>query len=119
MILLVREISNDKSLAPLQLIDAVVERNAYGRQYESFVDVGEFGANGSAEKLPMVFIRAPKFVSVGARAEVLGYCRGDAVVVRQGNVIATAFHPELTNSLRFQQYFLSLSQNPKAGKSQR
>jgi len=113
MILLAGKVTNDDRLAPLKLINIEVERNAYGRQIESFVAEGEFGANGSSESLPMVFIRAPKVVAVGEGVEVLGTCRNDAVIVRQGNVIATSFHPELTRSGRFQEFVLSLIREPK------
>ncbi len=108
MILLASKVTNDDRLAPLGLIDIEVERNAYGRQIESFVAPGEFSVNGSPEQLPMVFIRAPKVVSVGEGVEVLGTCRDVAVIVKQGNAVATSFHPELTQSSRFQQYILSL-----------
>lgn len=111
MILLANKVTNDDRLEPLELINIEVERNAYGRQIESFVGDGEFSANGTSESLPMVFIRAPKVVSVGEGVEVLGKCREDAVIVRQGNVIATSFHPELTKSRRFQKYILSLISN--------
>jgi 5'-phosphate synthase pdxT subunit len=108
MILLANQIDNDPLLSPLQLINITVDRNAYGRQYESFVDDGEFTLNGKSEKLEMVFIRAPKVVSIGEGVQVLGKCRNDVVIVQQGKVIATAFHPELTESTKFQRYFLSL-----------
>jgi 5'-phosphate synthase pdxT subunit len=108
MILLASKVTNDRSLSPLNLIDIEVERNAYGRQIESFVAVGEFSVEGSGEPLPMVFIRAPKVISTGEGVEILGTCRDETVIVRQGNAIATSFHPELTDSQRFQEFFLSL-----------
>ena len=108
MILLAAEVVNDPTLTPFKLLNVSVDRNAYGRQYESFIDVGEFTANGKSEKLEMVFIRAPKFVAVGDDVEILGHCRGEMTVVRQGKVLASAFHPELTKSTRFQEYFLSM-----------
>jgi pyridoxal 5'-phosphate synthase pdxT subunit len=108
MILLASQIDNDPRIEPLRLIEMTVDRNAYGRQYESFVDFGEFSANGKSEKLEMVFIRAPKVTAIGNGVAVIGRCRGDAVIVQQDKVIASAFHPELTRSTRFQEYFLSL-----------
>lgn len=108
MILLGREIRNDRITQPLKLLDIVTERNAYGRQFDSFVDTGKFVANGTTEKLEMVFIRAPKIVEIGAEVEVLGMWQEEVTIVRQGNIIATSFHPELSDSLRFQKYFLSL-----------
>ncbi len=108
MILLARTIDNDPRLAPLDLLNVTVDRNAYGRQYDSFVDTGEFTANGRSEKLEMVFIRAPKITEVGEGVKVLGTCRNDSVIVQQDKVVATTFHPEMTKSTRFQQFFLSL-----------
>ncbi len=108
MILLGREITNDDFVQPLNLIDIVTSRNAYGRQYESFVASGEFSAHSELEKLEMVFIRAPKIVSLGDDVQVLGKYQDEVTIVQQDKVVATAFHPELTDSTRFQEYFLSL-----------
>lgn len=108
MILLANKVENDPRLTPLGLLNITVDRNGYGRQFDSFVDMGEFKIGGNNEKLEMVFIRAPKIASVGEGVEVLGTCRKEPVIVQQGKVIATAFHPEMTKSVRFQQYFLSL-----------
>jgi 5'-phosphate synthase pdxT subunit len=108
MIMLATQVENDPDLTPLGLLDITVDRNGYGRQYDSFVDDGEFTVNGKTQKLEMVFIRAPKVSAVGGGVQVLGKCRKEPVIVRQGKVIATAFHPEMSKSTRFQQYFLSL-----------
>ena len=108
MILLGREITNDDFVQPLNLIDIVTSRNAYGRRYESFVVSGEFSAHSELEKLEMVFIRAPKIVSLGDDVQVLGKYQDEVTIVQQDKVVATAFHPELTDSTRFQEYFLSL-----------
>lgn len=108
MILLATQIDNDPDLTPLGLLNITVDRNGYGRQFDSFVDNGEFTVNGKTKKLEMVFIRAPKVSVVGEGVQVLGKCRKEPVIVQQGKVIATAFHPEMTNSTKFQQYFLSL-----------
>ena len=77
------------------LIDIDVERNAYGRQRESFEAV----ADGDA-RLPLVFIRAPRIVRVGPHVRVLATLKGEPILVRQGNVTAATFHPELTNDSR-------------------
>ena len=82
----------------LGLINMTVERNAYGRQADSFVDEVEAPSLGGA--LPAVFIRAPKIREVGAGVEVLGRRGDDPVLVRQGNVVAATFHPELTPDVR-------------------
>lgn len=108
MILLAKHINNDPTLTPLDLLDITVDRNGYGRQLDSFIDDGDFTVGGKTERLEMVFIRAPKIVAVGTDVVVLGTCRGEITIVKQGKTLATAFHPEMTTSLRFQEYFLSL-----------
>ncbi|MDQ5858436.1 MAG: pyridoxal 5'-phosphate synthase glutaminase subunit PdxT [Acidobacteriota bacterium] len=78
----------------LGVLDIAVERNAYGRQVDSFV--GEVEAPSLGGRLPAVFIRAPKIRRVGQGVEVLATREGEPVLVRQGNVVAATFHPELT-----------------------
>lgn len=82
----------------LGLIDIGVERNGYGRQADSFV--GEVDAPSLGAPLPAVFIRAPRIRRIGAGVERLGALRGEPVLVRQGNVVAATFHPELTGDDR-------------------
>lgn len=108
MIMLATQVENDPGLSPLGLLDITVDRNGYGRQFDSFVDNGDFTVNGKTQKLEMVFIRAPKISTIGEGVQVLGKCRREPVIVQQGKVIATSFHPEMTNSTKFQHYFLSL-----------
>ncbi|MCZ9347013.1 pyridoxal 5'-phosphate synthase glutaminase subunit PdxT [Streptomyces sp. TRM76130] len=88
-------------------IDMIVRRNAFGRQNESFeaaVDVK--GVDG--DPVQGVFIRAPWVESVGAAAEVLAEHDGHIVAVRQGNALATSFHPELTGDHRVHRLFTDL-----------
>ncbi|MFF9393786.1 pyridoxal 5'-phosphate synthase glutaminase subunit PdxT [Streptomyces griseoluteus] len=88
-------------------IDMIVRRNAFGRQNESFeaaVDVK--GVEGAP--VQGVFIRAPWVESVGAAAEVLAEHDGHIVAVRQGNVLATSFHPELTGDHRVHALFVDM-----------
>ncbi len=92
-IVLAREVTNPAQKA-LGVLDIVVERNAYGRQADSFV--GEVDAPALGGRLPGVFIRAPKIRRVGDGVEVLATREGEPVLVRQGNVVAATFHPELT-----------------------
>jgi len=96
-ILLAREVSNPAQKG-LGLLDIAVERNAYGRQADSFVGEVESPALGGA--LPAVFIRAPRIRRVGEGVEVLATLRGEPVLVRQRNVVAATFHPELTEDTR-------------------
>jgi len=94
-IVLAREVANPVQKG-LGLIDIVIERNAYGRQVDSFV--GEIEAPELGGRVPAVFIRAPRIRQTGPSVEVLGRHGEDreAVLVRQGHVVAATFHPELT-----------------------
>jgi 5'-phosphate synthase pdxT subunit len=94
----------------LGLLDVTVERNAYGRQIDSFET--EIELEGSTERLHAVFIRAPRFSRLGPGVEVLA-SRSDgsateAVLVRQGRILAATFHPELTGDRRLQRLFMDL-----------
>jgi 5'-phosphate synthase pdxT subunit len=96
-IVLAREVSNPPQKG-LGLVDVAVERNAYGRQVDSFI--AEVACPALGAPLPAVFIRAPRIRAVGGGAEVLGSYAGQPVLVRQGNVAVATFHPELTNDRR-------------------
>ena len=88
------------------VLDVAVRRNAFGRQVDSFeTDLDVAGLAGSA--FPAVFIRAPVIERVGAGVEVLAAVDGKPVLCRQGAVLATAFHPELSGDLRLHQFFLA------------
>jgi 5'-phosphate synthase pdxT subunit len=112
MILLAREAS-DLEYPTLQVMDIEVLRNAYGRQVDSFeadIDVAALGE----EPFHAVFIRAPVVASTGPRVEVLACVNNETdgtaspVALRQGQLVATSFHPELTPDPRFHQYFLDI-----------
>jgi len=105
-ILLSNEVIGNDTV-PLRLIDVAIERNAYGRQIDSFVAHAPCPALGPPE-LEMVFIRAPIVRRVGAGVEVLAYWRDDPVFLRQGNVLLTTFHPELTEDPRVHRFFASM-----------
>jgi 5'-phosphate synthase pdxT subunit len=93
----------------LRLMDMEVERNAFGRQVDSFEAVLDVPDLGPAP-YPAVFIRAPRIVRLGARARALATLDdGTVVAARQERLLATAFHPELTDDLRFHQYFLQIA----------
>ncbi|GAA2856850.1 pyridoxal 5'-phosphate synthase glutaminase subunit PdxT [Nonomuraea rubra] len=87
-------------------IDMVVRRNAFGRQVHSFESDLDFAGT----PVHAVFIRAPWVESIGADVEVLGRCEpGDRIVaVRQGPLLATSFHPELTGDVRVHRYFVDM-----------
>lgn len=88
----------------LAVMDITAKRNAYGRQLGSFSTEGEFQGIG---RIPMTFIRAP-YISSADGAEFLAAVDGKAVAARQGNMIVTAFHPELTSDARVHGYFLDM-----------
>lgn len=109
MILLATEIADagvpGREALPLGGIDMTVRRNAFGRQVDSFeVDVEFSGLDGPAHA---VFIRAPWVERVGPDVEVLARAAGHPVAVRQGRVLATAFHPEVTGDRRVHQMFVA------------
>ncbi len=106
MILLAKEI-NGSDQWRLGLMDITVQRNAFGRQVDSFE--AELSVAGLADgPVRAVFIRAPFVTRVGEGVEVLARFEDKIVIVRQGNLLATAFHPELTSDSRVQQYFLDM-----------
>jgi 5'-phosphate synthase pdxT subunit len=107
-ILLAREVVSPAQRS-LGLLDAVVERNAYGRQIDS--TIVEAASLLGGEPLEMVFIRAPRIESVGKDVEVLARRGDDPVLVRQGRVMAATFHPELSRDQRVHQEFLKLILN--------
>ncbi len=93
----------------LGFIDIVARRNAYGRQIDSFLALGvPLTDDLSAEPLEMVFIRAPKIARVNPGVTSLAECRGEVVLARQGSVLVSSFHPELTQDRRVHQYFLQM-----------
>lgn len=108
MILLASEILDGRSdQHSFSAIDISVRRNAFGRQVDSFessisTPIGEFHG---------VFIRAPRIERVGANVEVIGTLGEEPVLVRQGNVLAASFHPELTGDARLHEYFVTTVSN--------
>lgn len=96
----------------LHLMDIQVERNAFGRQVDSFeIDLeAPFLKNGVNNPYHAVFIRAPIITSVDGQAEVLLKLPDERIVAAQhGKLLATSFHPELTSDTRFHQYFVELA----------
>jgi 5'-phosphate synthase pdxT subunit len=89
------------------VLDAVVRRNGYGRQAQSFQADLVFGS-GEGPLLPTVFIRAPLVVSVGPEVEVLASLNDAPVLVREGHLLASAFHPELTPDRRVHRLFAEM-----------
>jgi 5'-phosphate synthase pdxT subunit len=103
-ILLAREVESPRQFS-LGFIDITVERNAYGRQRESFVGTGQATLEGRPAPLEMVFIRAPRIRRVGPGVETLARHGDEPVLTRQGSVLAGTFHPELTDDPAVHRYF--------------
>ena len=107
MILMSRGVSGN-GVVSLGLMDVEVKRNAFGRQLESFETKLTIPVLGE-ELFPGVFIRAPLIEKANSNVEVLARLEDDTMVAaRQGKLLASAFHPELTEDLRFHQYFLDI-----------
>jgi pyridoxal 5'-phosphate synthase pdxT subunit len=107
LILVAKDVRNPAQFS-FGFIDVGVERNAYGRQRESFEAVGEGYLEGTAKPLKMVFIRAPRIMGLGAKVDVLATWQREPVMARQGNILVASFHPELTGDLAVHRYFLEM-----------
>ena len=107
LILLASRLTEDRP-EPLGLMDIAVRRNGFGRQVDSFeTDLDIAGVDGGP--LHAVFIRAPRIVETGPAVRTLAsLADGAPVVVRQGNLLASAFHPELTGDARMHGYFVGM-----------
>jgi pyridoxal 5'-phosphate synthase pdxT subunit len=95
----------------LGLLDAVIERNAWGRQVDSFEARVEATAELGGE-MDAVFIRAPRFLALFPEVEVLARYAGEPVLVRQGRVVAATFHPELTRSRALHRFLARIASAP-------
>ena len=107
MILMAAKV-DDGRVKTLNLLDIEVERNAYGRQIDSFIDELDVTTNGQAFSMRGVFIRAPRIKNMGEEVEVLASVNGEPVLVQEGHHMAAAFHPELTGETRIHNYFSTL-----------
>jgi len=114
-LILIADHVTDPSQRSLQLLDVDVERNAYGRQADSFEADVETSI-GKDEPLRAVFIRAPRVTRQGPEVQVLARANGDPVLVRQGRVLGATFHPEMTQDLRVHRYFVEEVQNHRTTK---
>jgi len=104
VILLATEVTSPSQVS-LGLLDVTVERNAYGRQVDSHMSEEPCPELGP-DPLPMVFIRAPVIRRTGPGVSVLARHRGEPVLVREGRILASTFHPELSEDERVHRYFL-------------
>jgi 5'-phosphate synthase pdxT subunit len=111
VILLAREVLNPPQRS-LGLLDATVERNAYGRQIDSVIITAETALAGGP--LEMVFIRSPRIRETGSGVEVLARRDGFPVLVRERNILAATFHPELSHDRRVHRLFVEAVTATKA-----
>lgn len=114
LILLAREVENPAQFS-LGFIDVAVERNAYGRQRESFEAHGTASLGGRSTPIEMVFIRAPRIRRVGAGVETLARHGDEPVMARQGTVLVATFHPELTTDSTVHAYFCEMVKRAREG----
>ncbi len=91
---------------PLGLIDIHVDRNAYGRQINSFIDNVRICVNGTETPFEAVFIRAPKIIAYAPSVTPLGRHGEDVVMARNEHILVASFHPELTDDTRIHNYFI-------------
>lgn len=107
LILLSTEVTSPAQKS-MGLLDASIERNAYGRQLDSFETELQIPVLGP-DSFHGVFIRAPIIKSVGKKVEILARHSENPVFIRRGNILATTFHPELSGDTRLHEYFLQMS----------
>lgn len=112
MILLAKEIDNHKDQFSFGFMDITVQRNAYGRQIDSFEEDLVIPKLGK-KPFRTVFIRAPKILKTGKNVESLAKHNGDHILVREKNILAGSFHPELTEDTRVYEYFLEMVKSRK------
>ncbi len=112
MVLMARQVIDGVEKQPkLELMDIQVKRNAFGRQKESFET--ELNFKPFEQTLTGVFIRSPLVREAGEGVEIMAAIPEGIVAARQGNLLATSFHPELTNDTRIHQYFVDMCRNIK------
>ncbi|MDH6458755.1 5'-phosphate synthase pdxT subunit [Fusobacterium sp. PH5-7] len=110
MILLAEKLSNSE-VVHFGVMGIEVKRNAYGRQLGSFETLGDF--KGIDKKVKMVFIRAPYVENIKEGAEILSVVNGNITAVREKNMLAVSFHPELTDDTSVHEYFLDIVKKNK------
>ncbi len=114
LIILAKEIVGEKS--GFGYININVERNAYGRQidsFEEFLDLNLNNGTTDSVKFKSIFIRAPKISGLAKDVKILARLKEEAVLAQSNNVLVCAFHPELTQDLRIHKYFIEMIKNSK------
>jgi pyridoxal 5'-phosphate synthase pdxT subunit len=113
-ILLAKEVTHPTQQS-LGVLDATVERNAYGRQVDSIIETVDTSLEGGPMEL--VYIRAPRIVKTGTGVKILAQRDGFPVLVEQGHILAATFHPELSTDRRVHQRFVNLVREYSAAHS--
>ncbi|MFD2170775.1 pyridoxal 5'-phosphate synthase glutaminase subunit PdxT [Tumebacillus lipolyticus] len=113
-LILLAERINGQDWSHIGVLDALVDRNSFGRQVDSFEANLEVAGLEGDEPYPAVFIRAPHIMEVGPDVEVLCAYDDRIVTARQGNLLGASFHPELTDDVRLHKYFLGMVETAKA-----
>lgn len=106
LIILASNVSQN-TFEPLNLINLQVERNAYGRQIDSFVDNVQLSIDGESTEYEAVFIRAPKIVKCLNGSKAIAWHGDDIVMAANKNILVATFHPELTDDTRIHNFFLN------------
>jgi 5'-phosphate synthase pdxT subunit len=107
-ILLAKKIIGREKADGLGLMNIVIERNAYGRQVDSFETKILFGAGLKKKQIPAIFIRAPRIKEIGKNVKVLARNNNEVVAALQKNMLITMFHPELTLDKTVHQFFIKM-----------
>jgi len=105
-ILMAKKIVGKQNADTMQLMDITIERNAYGRQLDSF----ESQVNFDGKNIPAIFIRAPKICSAGKKVSIISRYDGNIIAAKENNLLVTTFHPEMTDSLLVHKYFADMCQ---------
>jgi len=108
--ILLSENSNNPQIDNFGKIPVTTQRNAYGRQVESFK---EYISIDNSTKFPAVFIRAPKFTNIDSSVKILSSLNDQPIYLEYNNILLTSFHPELTNDTRIHQHFIDMIVNHK------
>lgn len=118
LILMSKEIESNKEMQPFGLLDVVVERNAFGRQVESFRTKVDLTFSGSKPiKYPAVFIRAPRIRSCGPEVKILATYEGEPILIKEGIHLGATFHPELTDDPLIHEFFVAMVKGVQSAKS--
>ena len=105
-IILAKKIDNHEKQPTLGLIDITINRNAYGRQIDSFEE--DIRVTGLQKKFHAIFIRAPIIENIGDDIEILAKNNSEPVLIKKDNILISTFHPELTNDTRLHRLFLKM-----------